>query len=69
MYYVIANPTFTTPYTSEVTVTVMDDVRFNCKGEGMPTVTYEFFYENDTGELLRINHLLIDCNCCIYRKI
>ena len=47
---VIVNPTFTTPISSEVSVTEEDDVTFNCKGEGMPTVTYEWFYQNETGE-------------------
>ena len=46
----VANPTFTTPVSSEVAVTGGDDVIFNCKGEGMPTVTYEWFYQNETGE-------------------
>ena len=46
----------------------MDTVRFNCKGNGMPEVTYEWFYENEIGELLRINHLLVDCNCCVVER-
>ena len=46
----VANPTFTTPISSEVAVTEEDDVSFNCKGEGMPIVTYEWFYQNETGE-------------------
>ena len=60
----VAYPSFATPITSAVTVTDMDTVRFNCKGNGMPEVTYEWFYENEIGKLLRINHLLVDCNCC-----
>ena len=28
----------------------------------MPTITYEWFYQNETGE--KNNHLLVDCNCC-----
>ena len=46
---VIANPIFTTLSSNPVAVTDMDDVRFNCKGEGMPSVTYEWFYQNETG--------------------
>ena len=64
----VANPSFVTPITSTVTVTDMDTVRFNCKGNGMPEVTYEWFYENEIGELLRINHLLVDCNCCVLER-
>ena len=30
----------------------------------MPQVTYEWFYENETGELLRIYNFLVDCDCC-----
>lgn len=49
---------------SEVSVTEEGEVKFNCKGEGMPEVTYDWFYRNDTGGPLRINHFLIDYNCC-----
>ena len=62
--FVIVNPTFTTPISSEVSVTEEDDVTFNCKGEGMPTVTYEWFYQNETGEKNKSLILLVDCNCC-----
>ena len=27
----------------------------------MPTIIYEWFYQNETGE--KNNHLLVDCNC------
>ena len=64
----VAYPSFATPITSTVSVTDMDTVRFNCKGEGMPEVTYEWFYENEIGELLRINHLLVDCNCRVVER-
>ena len=30
----------------------------------MPEVMYEWFYENETGELLRIHYVLVDYNCC-----
>ena len=30
----------------------------------MPTVNYEWFYENETGELLKLNYLQVDYNCC-----
>ena len=52
----IATPAFTTPNSSVIPVTKEGVVRFNCKGEGMPEVTYEWFYENKTGELWRVIH-------------
>ena len=30
----------------------------------MPEVSYEWFYENETGELLKLNYLQVDYNCC-----
>ena len=60
----IANPTFTTEGPTDISVTEEGDVSFVCKGEGMPSVMYDWFYQNETGKLLRVNHLLIDCNCC-----
>ena len=30
----------------------------------MPSVSYNWFYENETGEKNIYNHLLVDCNCC-----
>ena len=41
---------FTTLGSSTVSVTEESDVRFNCKGEGLPSVTYEWFYQNETGK-------------------
>ena len=49
---VTAKPTFTTPSTNEVRVTDMEDIRLRCKGDGKPEVTYEWFYTNDSGELV-----------------
>ena len=48
---VTALPVFTTSAESMIEVTVMEGVRFNCKGEGLPEVTYQWFYANDTGKL------------------
>ena len=30
----------------------MEDIRLRCKGKGKPEVTYEWFYTNDSGELV-----------------
>ena len=35
----------------EVQVTLMGNVRFMCKAEGLPAVTYQWWYANDTGKL------------------
>ena len=42
-------------------------MRFNCLGEGFPTVTYEWFYENETGELLKIYHFWLTNWCGVGR--
>ena len=44
-------PSFTHPTSNEVQVIFMGDVRFMCMAEGLPAVTYQWFYANDTGKL------------------
>ena len=51
---IVANPTFITPNVTELTVIAMRNATLNCEGEGEPEVIYEWFYVNDSGELLRL---------------
>ena len=51
-------PVFTTQVQNVKEVPVMEDVRFYCRGEGEPEVTYEWFYTNGSGKaVLNIYHL------------
>ena len=49
--FVTALPVFTTRIQNVTEVPSMEDVRFYCKGEGEPEVTYEWFYTNGSGNL------------------
>ena len=44
-------PSFTHSTNNQRIVAFMDDVRFMCIAEGLPAVTYQWLYANDTGKL------------------
>ena len=44
-------PVFTIHVQNVTEVPSMEYVRFYCKGEGEPEVTYEWFYTNGSGNL------------------
>ena len=46
-------PMFITPIENEVEVIVMENVTLYCEGNGVPTVTYVWLYENESGKLFK----------------
>ena len=46
-------PMFITPIENEVEVIVMENVTLYCEGNGEPTITYVWLYENESGKLFK----------------